>query len=184
MSNTNKITGWQVRDVIYLAIIAIFFGVIYQLWSLPYTLIAATPLKPFANDLTIGVWVMAGPLASLIIKKPGAGILGEVIAATVEMFLFSQWGVLNLISGFIQGASAELGFTATGYHTWSKRNLFLSTIFMTIITFIWDLFQNGYLAYQLSLLISLFIIRFLSIGFFAGVLVYLIAKMLHQAGLR
>ena len=94
---------WTLRDIIFLAIIAIFFGIIYQVWSYAYYALAATPLKPFANDLTLGVWIMAGPLAGVLLRKPGAGFMGEFLAATGGMLLFSRWGAANLITGVTEG---------------------------------------------------------------------------------
>lgn len=173
---------WQLKDVIFLALIALFFGVIYQIWGFSYTFIAATPLKPFANDATLGVWLMAGPLAGRLIPKPGSAILGEFLAATIEMFLFSQWGAMNLVSGLIQGLGAEIGFASTKYQQRPKTNLLISALMMTILTFIWDLFQSGYLAYHLPMLALLFIISFISTGFFAGILVNLIEKMVTKTG--
>lgn len=179
---SDKTSHWQLKDVIFLALIALFFGVIYQIWGFSYTFIAATPLKPFANDVTLGVWLMAGPLAGRLIQKPGSALLGEFLAATIEMFLFSQWGAMNLVSGFIQGLGAELGFASTKYQPRPKTNLLVSALMMTIFTFIWDLFQSGYLAYHLPMLILLFIIRFISTAFFAGILVDIIEKMVSKAG--
>ncbi len=69
MQTIGKKNKWSLRDVIFLAIIAIFFGIIYQVWSYAYYALAATPLKPYANDLTLGVWIMAGPLAGILLKK-------------------------------------------------------------------------------------------------------------------
>ncbi|EJF01051.1 ECF transporter S component [Liquorilactobacillus mali] len=175
--------GWSVKDVIFLAIIAIFFGIIYQVWSFAYYAIAATPLKPYANDLTLGVWIMAGPLAGVLLKKVGASVVGELLAAAVEMLLFSSWGASTLISGFIQGIGNELGFAATGYKNWGRLGLLLSAIGSTIITFVWDWFQSGYSEYHVGLLVSLFVIRFVSIGFFSGVLVYWIKKLVNRSGL-
>lgn len=175
--------AWSLRDVILLAIIAIFFGIIYQLWGYAYYALAATPLKVYANDATLGVWIMAGPLAAIILKKAGASVIGELLAATVEMLLFSSWGAANLISGLIQGIASELGFTLTGYKNWDKLGLLLATITATIITFGWDLFQSGYADYKFGLLVSLFIVRLISIGFFAGILVYLIKTLLDKSGL-
>ncbi|MDR3242190.1 MAG: ECF transporter S component [Lactobacillaceae bacterium] len=180
---SNKKRGWSLRDVIFLSVIAIFFGVIYQVWGISYNVIAATPLKPFANDLTLGVWIMAGPLAGIMLQKVGATTIGELLAATVEMFLFSQWGAANIISGLVQGFASELGFAATGYKNWSKLGLLFSTITATIVSFIWDLFQSGYMEYHFSLLVGLFVIRFISIGFFAGVLVYWINALVVKSGL-
>ena len=56
MQTTNqKKKAWSLQDVILLAIIAIFFGIIYQLWGYTYYALAATPLKVYANDATLGV---------------------------------------------------------------------------------------------------------------------------------
>ncbi|WP_281165819.1 ECF transporter S component [Liquorilactobacillus sicerae] len=183
MTNQPKKIHWALRDVIFLAIIAIFFGIIYQLWSYAYYALAATPLKPYANDLTLGVWIMAGPLAGVLLQKAGASVVGEMLAAAVEMLLFSSWGASTLLSGFIQGIGNELGFACTGYRNWDKLGLTFSVLGSTIITFIWDLFQSGYRQYSFGLLISLFVIRLISIGFFAGVLVYWIKKMVFKTGL-
>ncbi|WP_295745608.1 ECF transporter S component [uncultured Limosilactobacillus sp.] len=183
MQTIDKRRRWTLRDVIFLAIIAIFFGIIYQVWSYAYYALAATPLKPFANDLTLGVWIMAGPLAGVLLKKPGAGFLGEFLAATVEMLLFSSWGAADLITGITEGAGAELGFATTGYRNWGAVGLFFSTLWSTIITFAWDWFQSGYQDYRFSLLVVLLVIRFISIGFFAGILVDWIAKLVGQTGL-
>lgn len=175
-------TKWSLRDVTFLAIIAIFFGVIFEVWSVAYYAVAATPLKPYANDLTLGVWLMAAPLAGAILQKVGSSLLGEVLAAAVEMMLFSSWGAANLISGFVQGVGTELGFAATGYKNWGKLGLTFSVITTTIVTFIWDLFNSGYADYKPSLMITLFIIRLISAGFFGGILVYYIQKLVAKSG--
>lgn len=179
---SNKVTHWRLRDVILLALVGIFFGFIFWAWAFVYNVVAATPLKPFANDITIGAWVMAGPMAGFLLRKAGASLLGEILAAAAEMMMGSQWGVSNLLSGFIQGIGAELGFAITGYKRWDAFGLFLSTLMTTIITFGWDLFANGYASYHFGLLIALFIIRFLSIGFFGGILVNAITKLIDKSG--
>ncbi|SEM62275.1 energy-coupling factor transport system substrate-specific component [Ligilactobacillus sp. WC1T17] len=174
---------WSLKDVIFIALIGIFFGIIYQLWSFVYYALAATPLKVFANDATLGVWLMAGPLASMLLHKKGASVVGELLAATVEMVLFSSWGAANLLSGLIQGVGSELGFASTGYRDYGIRSLASMVIFESIITFLWDLFQSGYIEYSLSTLMVLFAIRVVSITLFAGVLVYFIDKLVERAGI-
>lgn len=173
---------WDVQSVIFLAIIAIFLGIIYQVWSYAYYALAATPLKPYANDLTLGVWTMAGPLAGTLLRKVGGAFIGELLTATVEMFLFSSWGAANLISGLYQGLGSELGFALTGYKNFGKLGLSLSVLTTTIITFAWSLFQDGYLDYQAGMLVQLFILRLLSIGLFSGVLVAMIQAAVKKAG--
>ena len=178
----NRKNYWNLRDIIFLCLISIFFGVIYQGWNYAYYFIASTPLKPYANDLTLGVWLMAGPLSAILFKKRGACFLGEFLASIVEMFLFSSWGISTVICGIIQGIGSELGFAITKYKHFDKIGVLTSIITSTIITFIWDLFQSGYLHYPFKMLISLFIIRLLSIGTFSGILVLQINRLLIKSG--
>ena len=51
--------------------------------------------------------------------SPGAALFAEMVAAGVSAILGSQWGVDTLLSGFVQGAAAELIFAFTLYQSWS-----------------------------------------------------------------
>lgn len=177
---------WTLQNVILLALIGIIFSVIYWIMDPVYQIVnsglAVIGLQAFTNEITLGVWMMAGPLASYILKKVGAGFIGEMLGAAGEMFLGGSYGVGTLLSGFIQGIGSELGFALTGYKNWFA-GLWLSTLTGTVVTFAWDLFKSGYIHYKLSLLVALFIVRYLSIFFFSGVLVHLIAKLLDRSKL-
>lgn len=172
---------WKLKDIIFLALLACFFGLIYQGASYLYYALAATPLKPYANDLMLGLWLMAGPLAGVCLRQKGAAFLGEFLAATTEMLLFSSWGAANLITGSLQGLASELGFATTRYKNWGARGLAYGVIWATFLTFAWDYFYSGYRAYSLPMLLSLLGLRFLSLAFFDGLLIYLIKRLLSKA---
>jgi energy-coupling factor transport system substrate-specific component len=57
-----------------------------------------------------GMWLMPAVVAPLIVRKPGAALFAEMVAAVVSVLLGSQWGLDVLLSGFVQGAGAELVF--------------------------------------------------------------------------
>jgi len=84
-------TKWSLRDVIFIALIAVFFGFIFWAWAFAYNVIAAilTPmgLSPYANDATIGPWLMAGPMAGYIIRRAGARLLAKRLPAQLKWFL-------------------------------------------------------------------------------------------------
>ena len=80
---------------------------------------------PPSIGLIAGLWVLAGPLAGAIIRKPGAALLCELIAAIVEAVLGSHFGATVLLSGLIQGLGAELIFAAFGYR---KFNLWVTSL--------------------------------------------------------
>ncbi len=79
-----KKTTWSSQEITFLTIIAIFFGILYETWNFVYYFILSTPLSLFANDITFGVWIMAGPLSSMLLKKKYASISGEFLASLVE----------------------------------------------------------------------------------------------------
>lgn len=179
--------AWHLRDIILLTLIAIFFGVIYWVVGPLYNVltVALTPigLGPGANDIVMGIWVMAGPLAGYVFKKVGSATLGEFLGSVVEMFLGGQWGASTMISGVVQGIASELGFALTGYKRYDWFSLNLSVLTTTIVTFGWDMIRNGYAQYHLGLLITLFIIRLVSTWLFAGVLVKAIVNLLDRTHL-
>ena len=71
----------HLRDIILLALIGIIFGVIYFAAGFVYNglTVLLTPIGygPMANDLTMGIWCMAGPLAGFLLRTPGAAFLGQ-----------------------------------------------------------------------------------------------------------
>ncbi|MDO4902787.1 MAG: ECF transporter S component [Limosilactobacillus sp.] len=178
---------FHLRDIILLALIAIIFGVIYYATGFLYNILSVvltpTGYGPLANDLTIGIWCMAGPLAGFLLRIPGSSFLGEFLGAAVEMFLGNQWGAVNLISGCVQGIATELGFTVTFYKIYNWLTLVITSVFATLITFGWDWFRNGYDHFSTSMNLTLFVVRFLSMFIFSGVLVKLIANLLKRAHL-
>ena len=177
--------GFHLRDIILLALIGIIFGVIYFAAAFVYNglTLLLTPIGygPLANDITMGIWCMAGPLAGFMFRLPGASFLGEFLGATVEMFLGDQWRAANLISGAVQGIGTELGFTLTGYRIYNWLTIILVTAATTIVTFAWDWFRNGYSQFAAHMLVVMIIVRFISIFLFAGVLNKLIINMLARA---
>ncbi len=114
-------TRWRTRDIVVAAVIGAAFGVVFWAWGLvwygPLQFIGelALPLR----DLFYAVWLIPAVLAPLIIRKPSAALFAEMVAAGVSALLGSVWGVDTLLSGFVQGAAAELVFAFTLYRVWT-----------------------------------------------------------------
>ena len=165
----------HLRDIILLALIGIIFGVIYFAAGFVYNglTVLLTPIGygPMANDLTMGIWCMAGPLAGFLLRTPGAAFLGEFL------------GAANLISGAVQGIGSELGFTFTFYKMYNWLTLLISSLTLTFVTFGWDWFRNGYNHFSGQMLIIMLIARFISMFVFSGILVKLITNLLQRAHL-
>jgi energy-coupling factor transport system substrate-specific component len=111
---------WRTVDIVVAAAIAVAFGVVFWAWNALWE--ATRPLfiaAPPAQYLISGVWLIPAVLGGLIIRKPGASLFTELVAASVSAILGSLWGLDTLLSGAIQGAAAELVFGATLYGRWS-----------------------------------------------------------------
>ncbi|MEO6533875.1 MAG: ECF transporter S component [Pseudolysinimonas sp.] len=111
---------WRVVDIVVAAVIGVAGGVVYWGWNAIYTLPAHAleVLLPGLQSLTYGIWLLAGVLAALIIRKPGAALFAELVAAVVESLLGNQWGPLTIVYGLVEGIGAELIFAVFLYASW------------------------------------------------------------------
>lgn len=112
---------WRVVDIVVAAVLGVVIGLIFFLWNQLYTPVSA-PLEaalPGLQALTYGVWLIGGVLGGLIIRKPGAALFVELIAASVSALLGAQWAFLTLGSGLVQGLGAELIFLLVMYRKWN-----------------------------------------------------------------
>jgi energy-coupling factor transport system substrate-specific component len=111
---------WRVVDIVIAAVLAVASGVAFWGWDAAWTPLSK-PLEvlvPGFSGLLGGVWLFAAVLVGLIVRKPGAALFAEIVAATVEALLGNQWGAVTLLSGFVQGLGAELIFAIFLYSSW------------------------------------------------------------------
>ncbi|NUU31531.1 ECF transporter S component [Arthrobacter sp. C9C5] len=119
--------SWRVVDIVVAALIAVAGGVIFWAWSQGSNLVSV-PLNavyPPLTGLYAGGWMIPAVLGMLVIRKPGAALFCEAVAATGELIMGSQYGTTVLISGILQGLGAELIFAAFLY---KKFNLPVSLL--------------------------------------------------------
>lgn len=113
-------TSWSVADIVVASVIAVASGVIFWGWNASYGLISlAFVAFPPASAFLSGMWLFPAVLGALIIRKPGAAIYCELLAAVISALLGSQWGIAVLVSGLVQGLGAELVFAALRYRLWN-----------------------------------------------------------------
>jgi len=118
--------AWRTRDIVVAAVIGVVFGVVFAAWNGLYAGLGF--LTPPLSDVVYGMWLVPAVLAPLVIRKPGAALFAEMAAAGVSALLGSQWGPDTLLSGFVQGAAAELIFGFVGYRRWSVPVLAVAAV--------------------------------------------------------
>lgn len=133
---------WRVVDIVVAAVIAVASAFVFSLWDLVYQLPSSVvgAVLPGFQGLINGPWLFAGVLAGVVIRKPGAALFAELVAATIEALVGSQWGPLTLASGATQGLGAELVFAVLLYRVWSPWTAVLAGAGAALLGAVNDLF--------------------------------------------
>jgi energy-coupling factor transport system permease protein len=107
---TRPLMRWRGIDLITAAMLAVAFGVMF--WGFDtfiYPILStATAGFPPLGELMLGVWLVPAVVGALVIRRPGAALFTELVAANVELFLGNKWGAAVLLSGVLQGLGVEL----------------------------------------------------------------------------
>ncbi|MEJ4112725.1 ECF transporter S component [Corynebacterium kroppenstedtii] len=177
------ITRWRVVDIITAAVLGVATGLIFWAWNgiggAWYT--AMDSLLPGIGGLVTGIWLLGGVLGGTIIRKPGAAIMVEVIAAIISAVLGNQWGITTVYSGLAQGVGAELVFVAFLYARYSLVVAVLSGIGASAVEWCYEWASGNYarsMDYNMIYLASLSI----SGAVLAGVLGFYLVRALATAG--
>ncbi|WP_338063610.1 ECF transporter S component [Rathayibacter iranicus] len=100
---------WRVVDIVVASVVAVASGIVFWAWGLATNVLGVTfAFLPGLGGLLGGGWLFAGVLGGLIIRKPGAALYTELVAAAVSALIGTQWGFTVLISGLVQGLGAEI----------------------------------------------------------------------------
>jgi energy-coupling factor transport system substrate-specific component len=113
--------AWRPRDIVLASVVGVVSGGIFALWNIANVPILEPlgALLPGFQALGHGVWLLGGLLTALIVRRPGAALYGEVLAATVSALIGTQWGVMTLVYGVVQGLGAEIVFALLAYRVWN-----------------------------------------------------------------
>ncbi|PTT20208.1 MULTISPECIES: ECF transporter S component [Microbacterium] len=108
---------WRVVDIVVAAVLGVAIGLVFWGWNTVGGLwfVAMDGLTPGLGGLAVGIWLLGGVVGGLVIRKPGAALLVELIAAIVSALIGNVWGVTTIFSGLAQGLGAELIFLAFLY---------------------------------------------------------------------
>lgn len=175
--------NWRVVDMVTTAILGVACGLLFLIWNqiggLGYDVLDA--VTPGFGGLITGIWLIGGPIGGLIVRKPGAATLVEVIAASVSAALGSQWGISTLYSGLAQGLGAEIIFALFVYRRFSLTVAALSGAGAGVGAWILEFLAFGNMAKSFGFNITYLITLIIS-GAIAGLLAWLLVRGLAQTG--
>ena len=134
---------WTTREIVVGAVLGVAVGVIFWAWGLLWS--TAFQAVPFpASYLLVGLWMMGGLLVPYVVRRPGAALLGELVAAFVSMLLGNQWGLATMLSGLVQGVGAELVFGAFRWRRYSLPVMLGAGALAGMLSILFDSFFYGY----------------------------------------
>ncbi|MDX5318114.1 MAG: ECF transporter S component [Actinomycetes bacterium] len=111
---------WRTVDILTVTFLGVALGIAMWGWGIlyngPLTALGFT-FRP-AMGLFVGMWFIGGVVGGLIVRRPGAALACEVVAALASMLPGTEWGATVLIAGILQGLGAELGFAIFRYRSW------------------------------------------------------------------
>lgn len=147
VSTTTKrrIMKWRVADIAVASVIGVASAFIYWAAAIftyaPWSVLEA--VVPGLAGLFNGLWLFAGPLAAVIVRKPGAALYAELVAAVLESLMGNMWGgVQTIVMGLVQGAFAELGFLIFAYALWNRWTMMLAGALSGVACWGYSFFTN------------------------------------------
>ncbi len=103
--------SYRTIDLVTAALLGVAFGVVFWAWDQASAAPWAALNAVFAplTGLLGGPWLLAGVVGGLLVRRPGAALFTELVAASVEALLPGNvWGWTTLLSGGLQGLGVEL----------------------------------------------------------------------------
>lgn len=182
-NTTTRTYGWRVVDIVVAAVLGVATGIIFVGWNFVggagYEVFNA--VTPGLGGLAVGIWLLGGVLGGLVIRKPGAALAVELLAALVSAAIGNQWGITTLYSGIAQGLGAELIFLVFAYRRWGLVIAALAGAGAGVGAWVLE-FVMGNIAKSAGYNITYLICLIVSGAVLAGGVGWLLAKALATSG--
>ena len=153
---------WRTVDIVLGAALAVAFGAVFQGWNLLWAgLLPAFAALPPLQGFMYGIWLLPAVLVPLVIRRPGAALLGEGVAAVASALFGAPWGLLTIVYGLMQGGAAELVFAMGLYRRWGLPTCLLAgaaagaaAVLLDLVNFYPDWAANYQLLYAALVIAS------------------------------
>ena len=171
------------RELVLVVVLGVVFGFLYWVFVQSWNALAIVmgPAGDISQHLVFGSWLLVAPIALAILRRPGVGVLAEMLAATIEvLFLGSPVGPLLLLSAALQGIGSELPFALTRYRRYGWGVFAASGALGASLVFAWTAYRMGW--YGQDLLALRLGIQVLSGIVLGGLLAKVIVRALERTG--
>jgi energy-coupling factor transport system substrate-specific component len=142
---TTRRSSWRVVDIVVAAVLGVAIGLVFWGWNAVggAWFSAADALTPGLGGIAVGIWLIGGVVGGLVIRKPGAAFVVEVVAAIISMLIGNVWGVSTVLSGIVQGLGAELIFALFLYRRFGVVVAALSGVGAAVAAWVFEMFYGS-----------------------------------------
>ncbi|MBT0772612.1 ECF transporter S component [Kineosporia sp. J2-2] len=113
-ASTARAGRWRVVDIVTASVLGVAGGLVFAVWNA-----ASTPLRdamvPPASAIIAGVWLFPAVLGALVVRRPGAAVYTELVAAVLSALVGNEWGFATVWYGLVEGMGAEVVFALLLY---------------------------------------------------------------------
>lgn len=176
--------NWRVVDIVVASVLGVACGVVFLAWNtVGYAWFEAMDaLTPGLGGIATGIWLIGGVVGGLIIRKPGAALYVELLAAIVSAVLGSQWGPSTVYSGIAQGIGVEIVLAIFLYRRFGLGIAMLGGMAAGWGAFVLELFTSGNLGKTLQFNIIYLVTLSVSGAILAGAVGYIVVNALAKTG--
>ena len=178
--------SWKLKDVLLIAISAVLFGVIYlgctYAGGFLYGILSPAGLGSLGYEPFYGIYFMAAAFGVFVMRKPGAGIIAEVLAAILECLFGNFFGPIIILSGIVQGLGFELIIALKKYKKYDTLTMVEGAILCSVITMGYNLVVSGYNKIAVGVLLLMLVVRLISAIVFDAFITPALSKGLVKAG--
>ena len=178
--------NWKLKDVLMIAVCAVLFGVIFlgatYAGGMLYGVLAPVGMASLGYEPFYGIYFLGGAFALYVMRKPGTGIIAEILAAIIETLLGNYFGPIIILSGLVQGLGFELVIALKKYKKWDIVTLIEASICCSIVTLIYNLIVSGYNKIAVPVLALMLVVRIISAIVFDAFINKAVGDRLAKAG--
>jgi energy-coupling factor transport system permease protein len=116
---------WRIVDIVVASVLGVAGGLVFSVWNA-----GSAPLRdamvPPASAIIVGVWLFPAVLGALIVRRPGAAVYTELVAAVLSALVGNEWGFATVWYGLVEGLGAEVVFALLLYRRYGLPTALLA----------------------------------------------------------
>ena len=118
---------WRVVDIVTASVLGVALGLVFVVWNLGWTPLSnGLAFFPPLSAVAAGVWLLPAVVGGLVVRRPGAAVYTELVAATLSALIGNQWGFATVWYGLLEGLGAEVVLAVLLYRRWGLPTALLA----------------------------------------------------------